>query len=234
MMYVTVGDTGNPPASQDMSSLITKILRYRPDGSIPDDNPFPGSPIYTIGNRSTQSLNWHPETGDLFAPDQGPSYRQAEHLREEEDELNVIFAGQNYGWPLVSGWKVWEDGHEVERDDPRFVSPIMDWTGMNFIAPCGSTFYTRDYEPWKKNLFVAFLRSEHHRRIEPEPAPDTRTGWRVAHEEALFRYEIGRVRTVAMAPDGYLYVTTDNRLQRRRGRPAPDDDRVYRVVPDSF
>lgn len=258
MMYVTVGDIGNPPASQDTSSLAAKILRYRPDGSIPDDNPIPGSPIYTIGNRNTQSLSWHPETGELFAPDQGPSVRAEEHFRGEEDELNVIFAGKNYGWPIMSGWKVWENGGEVERDDPRFVSPIMDWTGKDAIAPCGSAFYLGDYKPWKNNLFVAFLRSRHLRRVALERAPGTQTGWRVAHEEELFKIEIGRVRTVVMAPDGYLYITTDNRYAvndmsgptswkaklcatckgpRVAGWPGtfpplPGDDKVYRVVPE--
>ncbi len=209
-----------------------------------------------MGNRNTQSLAWHPETGDLFAPDQGPSSREEEYFRSEQDELNVIMVGENYGWPIMSGNMVWEDGAEEEREDPRFIPPIRDWTGMNAIAPCGSTFYTGDYEPWRNNLFVAFLRSRQLRRIVLERSPEHCTGWRVAHEEPLFLEEIGRVRDVAMGPDGYLYITTDNRYPGadvemtlkakicascKEGavpkglpgtiRPAPDDDKVYRVVP---
>ncbi len=244
MMYVTIGDNGKPPFGQDMSSLIAKILRYTPDGEIPEDNPSPPSPIYTLGNRNTQSLSWHPETRDLFAPDQGPSNRRNEYGRKAGDELNVILAGENYGWPIMSGWMVWEDDREVKRDDPRFVSPIMDWTGRDGIAPSGSAFYTGDYGPWRNNLFVAFLRSQHLRRIVLERAPGSRTGWRVADEEVLFKEEIGRVRTVAMGLDGYLYISTDNRHKQIAGtirgvaglpgavRPAPDDDRVFRVVPE--
>lgn len=222
MMYVTSGELANPPMSQDMETLGSKIMRFRPDGTIPDDNPWPGSPIYVLGTRNSQGLAWHPETGDLFATEHGPSGADFENYWHGEDELNVILSGENYGWPLVSGLS------SGLVDDPRFVPPLVEWTPA--IAPSGLAIYTGDWRPWYGNAFVAGLRGQQLRRIVLAHSPEHRTGWRIAREEAYFVGKLGRVRAVVMGPDGYLYITTNNRTAWN-DEPAPEDDRLLRVIP---
>ena len=97
-LYVTTGEAGNPKLSQDLNSLGGKILRINSDGSIPDDNPWKNSPVYSIGHRNPQGIDWD-ESGNLFATEHGPSgWRGVAH-----DEINQIIAGKNYGWPDIIG-----------------------------------------------------------------------------------------------------------------------------------
>ena len=105
-LYVTIGDTSRPETAQDAEALKGKILRYNPDGSILADNPIPGSPVYALGLRNPFGLAFRPETGELFATDNGPA---------GNDELNVIRAGANYGWPEAVGLTT----------DTRFTNPIF-------------------------------------------------------------------------------------------------------------
>jgi glucose/arabinose dehydrogenase len=222
MLYVTSGELMHPEMSQDLNTTGSKILRYRPDGSIPDDNPWPGSPVYVLGTRNVQGIDWHPETGEMFASEHGPTGFEYEKGWKDEDEFDLIIAGENYGWPLVSGLR------SGLVDDPRFVPPLIDWTPA--IAPSGMAFYSGDWKPWYGNAFVACLRGQQVRRVVLEPSAESPQGWRIVREEALFEGQLGRIRTVVMGRDGYLYITTNN----RRGRRAPDneeDDRVLRLVP---
>lgn len=217
MLYVTAGDALEPEAAQDPQRLNGKVLRYDPDGGIPADNPFAGSPVFALGVRNTQGLAWDAQTDVLFATDHGPSGMARESFRRGHDELNVIQRGGNYGWPEVIGT---EDG------DGRFISPIRVWE--NAIAPAGTAVYMGPHQAWSGDVFVGALRGRQLRRIGVERAPDARAGWRVVEEEALFEDELGRIRAVAMGPDGHLYFTTSNR--DGRGDPAPEDDRVFRLV----
>lgn len=106
-LYVPVGDAGDRPAAQDPDALNGKILRLEPDGSVPDDNPTPGSPVYSLGHRNVQGLAWD-EQGRLFASEFG---------QNTWDELNIIEPGGNYGWPVVEG-RAGRDG---------YVDPIAQW-----------------------------------------------------------------------------------------------------------
>lgn len=142
MLFVATGDVREPNNSQDLNSLAGKLLRYRPDGTIPADNPFPGSPVYAYGLRNVQGLSWQPETHQLFTTEHGPSGFSNEGYRTGHDRLNVIRAGGNYGWPIVAGM----------NKDPRFIPPIADWTPA--IAPSGMAFYTGSQSSWKGNIFV--------------------------------------------------------------------------------
>lgn len=206
-LYVTTGDTSDPGKGQDLTTLAGKVLRVNPDGSIPEDNPFPGSPIYTLGHRNPQGLAFQPGTGLLFS---------TEHGTGANDEVNVLEPGRNYGWPTVQGL----------AKDSRFADPIVAYSPT--VAPSGATFYDGDllYE-WKGNLFFATLRGEHLHRVVLD-GDDAR---RVVSEERLFEGVFGRLRDVVQSPDGYLYLATNNR-DNRGGKSSPDNDRILRIVPE--
>ncbi|CAN5785395.1 PQQ-dependent sugar dehydrogenase [soil metagenome] len=218
MLYLTVGDATRPGDSQDLESLAGKILRLRPDGGVPADNPIRGSLIYALGVRNSQGIDWHPETGQLFASDHGPSGLPRERFRRHRDELNVIQPGGNYGWPAAAGM----------QGGDRFILPLVEWTPA--IAPGGIAFYTGSDFPWRQSVFVAALRGEHLLRVELERTRDVPGGWRAVRTETLMEGELGRIRAVKMGSDGFLYLTTSNR--DGRGSALPGDDLLLRIVPD--
>ena len=210
MLYVTTGETFNAQLAQNLNSLGGKILRVTPEGGIPEDNPFPGSPIYSYGHRNPQGLAWHPQTKDLFASEHGPS---GESFKFAHDEINVITKGGNYGWPEVIG----RDGNE------RYINPLVVW--KKTTPPAGITFYRGD-------LFVATLRSNAlvritARRTENHSYAVERIERWFAEDYSKGKY--GRIRDVVVGPDGFLYFLTSNR--DGRGRPGSRDDKVYRIVP---
>ncbi|HEV2735750.1 MAG TPA: PQQ-dependent sugar dehydrogenase [Longimicrobiaceae bacterium] len=214
MLYVTTGDARQPPRAQDPRSLAGKLLRYRPDGSVPPDNPFGGSPVYALGLRNSQGIDWN-EEGELFAAEHGPSGFANEGDREGHDELNHLRPGGNYGWPEVAGL----------AGGGRFAAPLAAWTPA--VAPAGLAVYRGDAFPaWRGDAFLGALRGEQLIRVGLERSGG---GWRASGQEALFLGELGRIRAVRMGPDGALYFTTSNR--DGRGDPREGDDRVLRVVP---
>ncbi|MEW5929023.1 MAG: PQQ-dependent sugar dehydrogenase [Gemmatimonadota bacterium] len=214
MLYVTTGDAREPPRAQDPRSLAGKLLRYRPDGSVPPDNPSGGSPVYALGLRNSQGIDWN-EEGELFASEHGPSGFANEGDREGHDELNHLRPGGNYGWPEVAGL----------AGGGRFAAPLAAWTPA--VAPSGLAIYRGDAFPaWRGDAFLGALRGEQLIRVELERSGG---GWRASGQEALFLGELGRIRAVRMGPDGALYFTTSNR--DGRGDPREGDDRVLRVVP---
>ena len=216
MLYLTTGDATRPGLSQDTTSLAGKVLRMRPDGGVPADNPVPRSYVYARGVRNPQGLAWHPESGHLFAPDHGPSGLPREWFRRGRDELNVILRDANYGWPDAAG----------DQGGAEYVRPLVEWTPA--IAPGAMAFYTGDAFPWAGSAFVAALRGRQLLRIVLQPAPGTRTGWRATASEPLFTGTVGRIRAVVMGPDGHLYLTTSNR--DGRGEPSAGDDHLLRIV----
>jgi glucose/arabinose dehydrogenase len=208
-LYIGTGETGRSGLAQDMSSLGGKILRITPDGAIPPDNPFPGSPIYTLGNRNVQGLAWDPRTGQMFAAEHGPSGELGVHAW---DEINVIKAGANYGWPKVVG----------AAGQSGLTDPLVAWPGVS-VAPGGIAF-------WKGDLYVATLRSQALIRVHAVQQGDA---W---HVDGLYRWfafdrndgRYGRLRDVTVGPDGAMYVLTSNR--DGRGRPRAGDDKILRIV----
>lgn len=203
LLYFTAGDAANTGLAQDLGSTAGKILRINGDGTTPRDNPF-GSPIYSFGHRNPQGFDWHPATGDLWA---------VEHGASGNDEVNVIDAGANYGWPRIEGSQTMAD----MRSPLTFYNPA--------IAPSGTTFYRGDRFPrFVNNLFVGTLRGAHLLRLVPDGASR-----RILSQEALLSGRFGRIRDVTVGPDGYMYLCTNNR--DGRGAPAPTDDRILRIVP---
>jgi len=207
-LYITTGDARQPSRAQDRSSLAGKILRLNPDGTIPDDNPFSGSPIYSLGHRNPQGLAWHPDTRTMYAAEHGPSGDLGLCCR---DEVNVIEAGKNYGWPEASG----------RGGAPRFVDPLADSGANETWAPSGILVPSRG--PWRGNLLMTALRGTHLRRLILT-GPEF-TG--VSNQEVYFR-ELGRLRDVVQGPDGTIYLITNN--TDGRGRPGPNDDRLLRII----
>ena len=227
-LYATTGDATEPDLAQDLASLAGKVLRLVADGSVPLDNPFPNSYVYTWGHRNPQGLDWHPETGDLFITEHGPS---------RDDEVNLLEPGKNYGWPEVTG----SPGHAEYVDSVLSLTPT--------VAIAGAAFVAGDKLPgsWQGNLVYAALKGSHLQRVVLEP-PEYRS---VASSQTLlqlprveleppeyqvvdprltlFPGEFGRLRAVVMGPDGYLYFTTSNR--DGRGSPRTSDDRLLRLVP---
>lgn len=216
-LYVTTGDARRPELAQDLRSLAGKVLRVRPDGRPAPGNPDPASPVWALGLRNPQGLAWHPESGDLFATDHGPSGAPDEGFRRNDDELNVIVRDGNYGWPRVAG-----------RNHTGFLPPLALWSPA--LAPSGLAAYDGPHEAWRGSLFVGTLRGQQLQRVQLAPDADgRRLGWRVDRQSSLLDEEVGRIRAVAMGPDGHLYITTSNR--DGRASPGPEDDRVLRLVP---
>ena len=210
MLYVTTGEIFEAELAADLNSLGGKILRLTPDGGIPKDNPFPGSPVYSYGHRNPQGLAWHPGTGNLFASEHGPS---GEFGFGAYDEINVIEPGLNYGWPRVTG----------APGDKRYRDPIAAWPRVT-TPPAGMSF-------WRGHLFVATLGSEALLRLGVARKPGA---WRVTSVERWFvtrrdQALYGRMRDAVVGPDGALYVLTSNR--DGRGDPRPGDDKILRITP---
>ncbi len=216
-LYAGTGDALVPQLAQDLGSLAGKILRINLDGSIPGDNPFPGSPVYSLGHRNPQGLAFQPGTAVLWAVEHGPSGEFGLCCR---DELNRIVPGGNYGWPYVAGTDVVDAAQAAARD---LIAPVAS-SGEDTWAPAGLAFYQDGpLAAWQGDLFFGALRGRHLRRVTPEGDDPAQ----VASEEALYNGMYGRIREVIMGPDGYLYLTTSNR--DGRGQPVAEDDRVLRI-----
>jgi glucose/arabinose dehydrogenase len=208
-LYITTGEAGDPKLAQDLNSLGGKILRINSDGTIPEDNPWENSSIYSIGHRNPQGIDWD-EFGNLVATEHGPSgWRGVAH-----DEINLIFPGTNYGWPDIIG--------DETADDLQ--NPILH-TGDDTWAPSGAEFYYGDKIPqWTGKYFVATLRGSHLHMIDF----DLQEKMVLSHEK-LFQDGFGRLRDVQTGPDGFLYILTSNK--DGRGFPNANDDKILRIIP---
>lgn len=216
-LYVTTGDATDKDLAQDLGSLAGKILRLNDDGSIPDDNPFPNSPVYSYGHRNPQGITWDSE-GRLWQTEHGPSVFDGP---AGGDEVNLIVAGGNYGWPLVSH----------ERKQSGLISPKLIFTPAE--AP-GSAMVYGGYSPatpgvalpqFAGNLFFGALFGEKIVRIVfDEVNPE-----KIAKFESLDLKGVnpGRIRDVVEGPDGAIYFSTSNR--DGRGEVRDGDDKIYRL-----
>jgi glucose/arabinose dehydrogenase len=204
-LYVSTGDATRRAEAQDPSTLNGKILRLNPDGSVPDDNPFPGLLTYSFGHRNVQGLAWRPGTGQLYAAEHGPT---GENGWCCHDEVNLIVPGGNYGWPEVIG----------VAGDPRYLDPVVE-SGTGGWPPGGLAFDAAG------DLWLASLAGGQLWRFTL-----TDDGAAVSDRQQLIAGEYGRLRALALGPDGALYVATSNR--DGRGRPGSADDRILRLSPD--
>jgi glucose/arabinose dehydrogenase len=197
-LFVTLGDRYTArDAAQNPSNHLGKLVRIKPDGGTPADNPKrPGwrPEIWSIGHRNVQGAALHPATGRLWT---------IEHGARGGDEINIPEKGKNYGWPIVtygvdySGAKI-----GVGTTKAGMEQPIYYWDPS--IAPSGAAFYTGDLFPgWKGNLFVgALARPALHRLVLKDE--------QVVAEEVLLRDLSQRIRDVRQGPDGALWALTDD------------------------
>jgi glucose/arabinose dehydrogenase len=207
-LYFGVGDRGEHFVfPQKLDNHNGKIHRIKDDGSIPADNPFVHTPgampsIYSFGHRNPQGTAMHPETGAIWASEHGP---------KGGDELNLILPGRNYGWPEIS-YGINYNGTVLTAftEKEGMEQPMHQWTPS--IAPCGMTFVSGSrYPSWKGNLLLGSLSFQYLERVVLD-------GSKVVQTEKLLP-DIGRVRNVVMAPDGYIYVAVE------------DPGRILRIMP---
>lgn len=197
-LYFTIGDRGardeNP---QDLARDGGKVYRIHDDGRIPKDNPFVGKEgalpaVYSWGHRNPQGMARHPATGRIWVHEHGP---------RGGDELNVVKAGANYGWPILSyGINYWGTEFAEGTTRPGYEDPAWYWVPS--IAPSGMAFVTSEkYPDWQGGLLVGSLKFNY--LVFCEIEGDT------VKSATPVMEQIGRVRDVRQAPDGYLYVATE-------------------------
>jgi glucose/arabinose dehydrogenase len=207
-LYITTGDATKREIAQDLNILGGKILRVNPDGSVPPDNPFPNSPIWSYGNRNPQGIDWYPGTSILWETEHGPSGFDGPG---GGDEVNIIYKGKNYGWPVV---------HHREHKD-GMEDPVLEFTPAE--APASGMFYRSGVMPeYKNNFFFGCLVGNGIIRVVIDSNDPTKV---VSYEK--FCTDYGRIRDVAEGPDGAIYFGTSN--QDGRGKPKEGDDKIYRI-----
>ncbi|MGO1385042.1 MAG: PQQ-dependent sugar dehydrogenase [Arachnia sp.] len=190
MLYVTTGDAGVPGRAQELGSLSGKILRMTTDGDVPAGNPFEDSLVWTLGHRNVQGMAWS-DDGTMFATEFG---------QNTWDELNIIEAGKNYGWPTVEG----------QAGESEFVDPVQQWEPSD-ASPSGMAYLDG-------SLWIANLRGQVLRSVSVADPTSSTEHW---------KGEFGRLRDAVVSPEGYLWVVTNN--TDGRGRPAADDDKILAI-----
>jgi glucose/arabinose dehydrogenase len=209
-LFLTLGEHFTTrDQAQNLGNHLGKIIRIRPDGSVPADNPFVGRAaakpeIWSYGHRNPQGLALHPVTGKLWEHEHGP---------RGGDEVNIIEKGKNYGWPVIgygidySGARIHESTHKAGMEQP-----LKYWVPS--IAPSGMTFYSGDlFASWRGGLFLGALAGQVLVRLELD-------GEKVVNEERLLQQLRERIRDVREGPDGALWLATDS-----------SSGRILRLVP---
>ena len=206
-LYFTTGDASNTSHSQNLDSRNGKILRMNLDGSIPEDNPFQDSYVWTYGHRNAQGLVISPD-GIMYSSEHGPA---------SDDELNIIEKGRNYGWPDVMGFC--DEAPETSFCENNNVKePIAAWTPT--LAVAGITHYHHNSIPeWDNSILMTTLKESELVQLKLNEE-----GTEVEEETVWFDNWFGRLRDVCVSPDGKLYLAVSNR--DGRGNPNPGDDRI--------
>ncbi|QID18002.1 PQQ-dependent sugar dehydrogenase [Nitrogeniibacter mangrovi] len=209
-LFVTLGERyAYRDKAQEPGSLLGKIVRINPDGSVPANNPFADSAVFrpeiwSYGHRNVQGAAIHPRTGRLWTHEHGP---------QGGDEVNIPRAGRNHGWPVITYGREYVTGFAIGEGTTRedVVAPVQVW--IPSIAPSGMAFYTGELFPrWQGNLFVGSLKFGVLVRLELD-------GDKVVREERLLEGVTRRIRDVRQGPDGALYLLDEG------------GGRILRVVP---
>ncbi len=209
-IFLTTGDATETSLAQDPGSLSGKILKMKIDGSIPPDNPDPGSYVWSLGHRNPQGLVISP-SGKIYSSEHGP---------DSDDELNIIRRGGNYGWPVVEGYC--DNESEIGFCDTNNVrQPILAWTPT--LAVAGIDYYTSDAIPfWHNSILMACLKAQKLVAVHLDEEGNT-----ALNESSFFQNAFGRLRDVCISPDGVVYLAVSNK--DGRGIPKNVDDRIIQI-----
>jgi mono/diheme cytochrome c family protein len=206
-------DAANSGNAQNIRSTGGKILRLNIDGTIPDDNPFPGNAVWALGFRVPQGLVYA-SNGHLYS---------AEHGNLTNDEVNIVIKGANYGYPNVSG--ACDQAEEKEYCYTHQIrEPLISWTPT--VAPAGIDYYDHSVIPqWTNSLLMTTLKDQSVRVIQLNEQ-----GTAVIGEKIYFQKEFGRLRDICISPDGDVFIATSNRdWNPAPGFPSVNDDRIIRI-----
>jgi aldose sugar dehydrogenase len=199
-VYLTLGDRGDRDRAQALNDHAGSVIRLHDDGRVPKDNPFVHQKNtkpekWTLGNRNIQGAATHPATGALWTHEHGP---------QGGDEINVMHAGKNYGWPIVTHGVNYGLGTKIGEGITKtgIESPLHVWVPS--IAPSGMVFVSGSSFPdWNGDLLIGALRDQSLVRLKLN-------GEKIIHEERLIKGQIGRIRDVRVGPDGLIYLLTDS------------------------
>ena len=192
-LLMTTGDAGNTSLSQNMNSLAGKILRFHQDGTIPSDNPFSGSYIYSLGHRNPQGLFKHPN-GKIYSSEHGPS---------NDDEFQIILSGRNYGWPNVEGFCD-SPSENTFCNDSNVVEPLFAWSPT--IAPSDLVYYENPGLPeFHQKILMTVLKDQ--MIVAFEMAAD---GESVVSEENYLENQFGRIRDICIGSENEIYILANN------------------------
>ncbi|WP_348946175.1 PQQ-dependent sugar dehydrogenase [Chitinibacter sp. FCG-7] len=195
MLLITQGDRGDKDRAQQLDDLAGKAVRLHDDGRFPAEVAFAQKPeVYSYGHRNMQGAAIYPSTGELWATEHGP---------QGGDELNIVRAGRNYGWPVITYGVNYGLGTKIGEGKAKagMKQPVYQWTPS--IAPSGLAFYQgKAFPRWQGQLFVGALKYQMLVRLELN-------GNRVVHEERLLKDLLGRIRDVRVGADGLIYLLTD-------------------------
>lgn len=191
-LLFAIGDVANSQNAQTELALPGKVLRMNLDGSVPDDNPIPGSYFFTMGHRNPQGLV--AANGKIYSSEHGP---------DNDDEINLIKPGSNYGWPFVEGYCD-KENEMLFCDSVTVSEPIYAWTPT--IAPAGLDYYNHSAIPeWKNNLMLTTLKGRALWLFELD-----NTGEKIVNERIYLQKQFGRLRDLCVSSTGDVYVITSN------------------------
>lgn len=192
-LYMTTGDAQFQALPQDVTSLNGKLLRFNLDGSIPSDNPIPGSLVYSWGHRNAQGLTLGPN-GAIYSSEHGPN---------TDDELNLILAGGNYGWPSVRGFCD-QPGEISFCADSNVIEPVTNFEPNRTVAASDIIYYNHPAIPeWQGAIIMAVLKDKQI-RVMHLATPST-----LASDVEYLTNQFGRIRDVLAGPDGSIYLATN-------------------------
>ncbi|RDJ31702.1 MAG: PQQ-dependent sugar dehydrogenase [Crenarchaeota archaeon] len=197
-LYITTGSTSDSShLPQDLDSLAGKVLRINDDGTIPNDNPFENSPVYSLGHRNPQGMTWD-ASGNLYVSDFGPT---------KNDEINLVIAGGNYGWP-----------EQECSGNPSYIDSLICYDPA--IEPGGILIYSGSKLPLEGKMIMASLRATNLYQLEfsEDGIESTKS----------ILGGLGRIRDVAQDSNGDLYIITSN--TDGKGFPLSTDDKLLRIV----
>jgi len=217
-LFFSLGDVGKTDLTQDKDFLGGKILRINLDGSIPEDNPFRGNPVWAMGLRNTQGLSFG-KNGQLYGSDHGPA---------NDDEVNLIIKGGNYGWPDVQGFANLEKELDYAAQ-VKVIDPLVAWTPT--LATAGLAYYGHSAIPeWTNSLLLATMKGRSIRVLHLSDG-----GEKIEKEGIYLQKHFGRIRDISVAPNGDIFFSTSNRDWHPRFQPwmyegLPEGpDRIIRI-----